>query len=100
MSHRSHTPKGRRARARILRAAEKHLAARGFHGTSMRDVAREARLPLATVTYHFARKERIYAAILETIAADVDRALSGADSADMLAAALVGWTWARPARVL
>ena len=53
-SARSHTPKGQRAREHILATAEDAFAERGFHGTSMRDLAAAADLPLATLVYHFA----------------------------------------------
>ena len=70
---RSHTPKGQRARAQILAVAEELLVERGFHGTSVRDIATAAKLPLATVVYHFARKEQLYAAVLQAIADDLMR---------------------------
>jgi AcrR family transcriptional regulator len=86
---RSHTPKGQRARERILVAAERLIAAHGFHGTSMRDVAAAARLPLATTIYHFARKEQLYAAVLAEIASDLDRAIDAALSNPVRAPAYV-----------
>jgi AcrR family transcriptional regulator len=105
---RSSTPKGRLARDRILGAAEKLLATSGFHGTSMRDVAAAARLPLANVVYHFARKEQLYAAVLGAIADQLMRALAaelataGAPPLARLAAfagALVRWSVEHPGRV-
>jgi AcrR family transcriptional regulator len=108
---RSHTPKGRRARARILAAAERLLAVRGFHGTSVRDVAAAARLPLASVVYHFARKEQLYAAVLEAIGGELHRAIVAAGAgagaaeagplarADAFARALVRWSLGNPGRV-
>jgi AcrR family transcriptional regulator len=111
MDRRSHTPKGQAAQARILRAAEPLLASRGFHGTSMRDVAEAAELPLASIVYHFARKENLYAAVLAAIAAQVLRALeraarseaeaeAGARSAvGAIARALVRWSLGNPRRV-
>ncbi len=108
---RSQTPKGRRARERILVAAERLIVARGFHGTSMRDVAAAARLPLATTVYHFAKKEQLYAAVLGAIADELDARLeraqrelvgeaSGASAAlDALAVALVRWAAEQPGRV-
>jgi AcrR family transcriptional regulator len=105
---RSRTPKGRAARERILRAAERLLATRGFHGTSMRDVAAAARVPLANVVYHFARKEPLYAAVLGGIADELMRGLEGALGGagvdgrarlEAFAAALVGWSLDRPGRV-
>ncbi|MEO8549804.1 MAG: helix-turn-helix domain-containing protein [Kofleriaceae bacterium] len=112
---RSQTPKGRRARERILAAAERLIAAHGFHGTSMRDVAAAARLPLATTVYHFAKKEQLYAAVLGEIAEELDARLQTAiaeragftrlgverpDAAlDALAVAIVRWAADAPARV-
>lgn len=109
---RSHTPKGQVARERILRAAEPLFAARGFHGTSMRDVAEAAEVPLATVVYHFARKEALYGAVLSEINAEVmsgieeaTRAAANKDGVEpktivmAAAAALMRWSLRRPARV-
>ncbi|MEO8700032.1 MAG: TetR family transcriptional regulator [Kofleriaceae bacterium] len=97
---RSQTPKGQRARTQILRASEQLFSAHGFHGASMRDLAKAARLPLATVVYHFARKERLYAAVLETIASDLMAGLAGASDAHGFVTALVRWTRTKPERVV
>jgi AcrR family transcriptional regulator len=115
---RSHTPKGRRSREHILGAAERLFAARGFHGTSMRDVAEAADVPVAGVVYHFRRKEALYAAVLTGIAAELEAALglhrltppaavspgpvdvaSYTARLDGVVAALVAWSDARPDRV-
>ena len=81
-SLRSHTPKGTRARDRIVRAAEKLFAGAGVRGASMRDVAEATGLPLASVVYHFAKKEQLYGAVLDAIGAElgveIDRALDDA----------------------
>jgi AcrR family transcriptional regulator len=81
---------------RILKATERLLVTHGFHGTSMRDVAKAAGLPLATVVYHFARKEQLYAALLHEIGAEVVATL---DETDDFVAALVRWTIEQPGRV-
>ncbi len=104
---RSHTPKGRAAREKILRAAERLLAARGFHGTSMRDVAEAAGIPLASALYHFAKKEQLHAAVLGAIAAELEARLGAAlvkegsydDRLDALLSALLAWAEDRPGRV-
>ncbi len=70
------TPKGERARAQILDAAEKLFARAGFHGTSVRDVAAELDIPTASLLHHFPRKERLYGAVLERIAGQLDHALT------------------------
>ena len=46
---RSQTPKGQRARAKILAAAETLLVTRGFHGTSVRDIAAAAGLLIGPI---------------------------------------------------
>ena len=104
---RSHTPKGRAAREKILRVAERLLAARGFHGTSMRDVADAADVPLASALYHFARKEQLHGAVLATIGEELHRRLAAAIAAapdyettfDAALSALVDWCVERPRRV-
>jgi AcrR family transcriptional regulator len=105
---RSHTPKGSRARDKIVRVAERLLASTGFHGTSMRDVAEAAGLPLASVVYHFARKEQLYAAVLTEIGghlvSEMTRALHDEDQPwatrlDTIVRSLVAWTAAHPGRV-
>src|SRR5262245_29828200 len=97
---RSQTPKGQRARASILSAAEGLLVTRGFHGTSMRDIAKAAEVPLATVVYHFTRKERLYGQVLLEIAAELTNGLATAQSSDDLATVLVRWSINSPNRVV
>lgn len=105
---RSHTPKGTLARDKILRVAERLFAARGFHGTSLREVAQAARIPLATLVYHFARKEKLYASVLAAIAEDLEARLGRAlapvegpwpDRLDALVRSLVTWARDAPGRV-
>jgi AcrR family transcriptional regulator len=105
---RSHTPKGARARGKIVRVAEGLLASTGFHGTSMRDVAEAAGLPLASVVYHFAKKEQLYAAVLAEIAEHLVSALTRAledeeqpwaTRLDTIVGSLVAWTATHPGRV-
>lgn len=100
ISLRSQTPKGQRARTGILAAAEGLLVTRGFHGTSMRDIAKEAGLPLATVVYHFTKKERLYAAVLLDIADELTKALDTAQNAEDLAKVIVSWSINSPHRVV
>ena len=50
--------------ASILRATEKLLATRGFHGTRMDDIARIARLPRPNLYYYFSSKRQIYRRII------------------------------------
>jgi AcrR family transcriptional regulator len=78
---RSQTPKGRLARDTILVAAEELFTTHGFHGASVRDVAASAGLPLATVVYHFAKKEQLYAAVLDAIGSELLDRLDALDRA-------------------
>ncbi|HEY8078533.1 MAG TPA: TetR/AcrR family transcriptional regulator [Labilithrix sp.] len=95
---RSQTPKGKKSRDHILAAAEKLFASRGFHGTSMRDVADAAAVPVAGVVYHFRRKEALYASVLAAIAGDIEASLALEGDGDFAArldattSALVAWT--------
>lgn len=89
-----------------MAAAETLFADRGFHGTSVRDVAAEAKLPLASTVYHFAKKEQLYTAVLDVIAEQLTQSLdAAADSSDPrrnaegLARSLVQWALEYPARV-
>jgi AcrR family transcriptional regulator len=52
-------------RDRILDVAEALFAARGFSGTSMRDIAADADLTAASLYNHFAGKEALYGAVLQ-----------------------------------
>lgn len=99
------TPKGQRARAKILATTEALFAVHGFHGTSMRDIATAARLPLATVVYHFARKAQLYAAVLATIGDELMKDLDEVERATLrdrpgqFARVIVRWTACYPGRV-
>jgi AcrR family transcriptional regulator len=47
----------------ILEAAEKLFASQGFHGTSVRDIAHEADVNIAMISYYFGSKEKLIEAI-------------------------------------
>lgn len=53
------------SRTRLLQAAEKVTYRQGFGGTALRDIAKEARVPLGNVYYHFKTKDEIGEAIVE-----------------------------------
>src|SRR2546427_4387321 len=53
------------AAERILRAAIALFRERGYHGSSMRTLARALRMEAASLYYHFASKQDILFAILE-----------------------------------
>jgi AcrR family transcriptional regulator len=51
-------------RERILRAAERLFAERGYDGTSIRAIVAKARVNQAAVNYHFAGKDGLYREVL------------------------------------
>ena len=53
-------------RQAILLAAEKLFSQRGYHGTSIRQIAEEAGVPLALVGYYFGAKHELFHAIFES----------------------------------
>jgi AcrR family transcriptional regulator len=56
--------KGERTHAEISQAAYRLFVERGFHGTSMRQVAQEAGIALGGIYNHFSSKEEIFQAVL------------------------------------
>ena len=50
---------------RILDAAERLFADKGYSATSLRDITQEAEVNLAAVNYHFGSKEALLTALLE-----------------------------------
>ena len=60
-------------RARILGAATHLVSLRGVDGTTVRDIAGEARVSLATVLHYFGSKDGLYAAVVEAM----DKELAG-----------------------
>ena len=72
------TSRGAGARLRALEAAERLFAERGLWGTSVRDLAADLGVPTASLLHHFPRKEALYLAVLERIAADLDRVVARA----------------------
>ncbi|MGH7906514.1 MAG: TetR/AcrR family transcriptional regulator [Candidatus Binataceae bacterium] len=55
------------SRDEILRAAMRLFATRGFHETSMSEVAREARVSKALIFWHFKAKEELFMAVLNKL---------------------------------
>ena len=51
-------------RDRILQAARHLFLARGFNGSNLRDIAKEATVSMGGIYHHFASKEEIYEALL------------------------------------
>lgn len=57
--------------ARLLDAAERLFADRGYAATSMRDLTAEAECNLASVNYHFGSKQGLYRALFERMLDDL-----------------------------
>ena len=55
------------SRDEILQAAIRLFARRGFHETSMSEVAREARVSKALIFWHFKTKEELFLAVLNRL---------------------------------
>jgi TetR/AcrR family transcriptional regulator, regulator of cefoperazone and chloramphenicol sensitivity len=61
------TPRGdQETRARVLTAATRLFAERGFAKVTVRDICRKARANVAAVNYHFGGKEGLYRAVMQT----------------------------------
>ena len=54
-------------KARILAAGIYQVSLRGIDGTTIRDIAAEARVSLATVLHYFVSKDSLYGAVVETM---------------------------------
>jgi AcrR family transcriptional regulator len=57
----------RTTRDKILNAAERLFARRGFYGVSIRDITAAAGVDVALVNYHFGRKQELFAAVLNDL---------------------------------
>ena len=55
----------------ILQVAEKLFAEKGFDGTSIRDIAKEAKINIAMVSYYFGSKEQLLESIIMSRAAGI-----------------------------
>jgi AcrR family transcriptional regulator len=56
--------KGGRTRDRVIQVAYRLFIEQGYHGTSMRRIAKQAGLALGGIYNHFASKEGIFAAVM------------------------------------
>jgi TetR/AcrR family transcriptional regulator len=57
----------RRNIEKILQAAEKVFAEKGYGGTSMGDIAEQAELPRSNLHYYFSTKDELYLAVLQDL---------------------------------
>ena len=65
---------GAKTKAKILDVAERLFAANGFDGTSMREIAQDADVPLASVAYHFKSKLGLYKTMFQVRLEDISDA--------------------------
>ncbi|MEV7096208.1 TetR family transcriptional regulator [Amycolatopsis sp. NPDC051045] len=78
-------------RVRILRAALEEFSARGYHETSVRELAERVGVTKTAVLYHFPGKADIVTALAEPMLADFEAALAkAAESLDPRRAAIEG----------
>jgi AcrR family transcriptional regulator len=78
-------------RARILRAALEEFSTRGYHATSVRELAERVGVSKTAVLYHFPGKADIVTALAEPMLADVEAAMAKAEeAADPRRAAIEG----------
>lgn len=54
-------------RDKLLAAAKRQFAAKGFYGASIAQIAEELQISKQALLYHFRRKEDLYAQVLESI---------------------------------
>ncbi len=78
-----------RNRQRILKAAEKVFAKKGFDGATTAEIARLADLPKANLHYYFRTKEELYRTVVENILllwlAALDKVHADADPEEAIA---------------
>jgi AcrR family transcriptional regulator len=77
------TPRGDDRQAQLLGIACRLFSERGFNGTSLRDIADEAKVTKAALYYHFPNKESLFAKIvLESLEALVNQVREACEEAD------------------
>lgn len=90
-------PRTRGGKEVVLRAAIANFTERGYHGTSMRDVARDADVTVASIYHHYASKQEILAEIMAQTLSDVIASTrsalieAGASPSDQLRAVVRAW---------
>ncbi len=66
----------------ILEAAQRHFAAHGYHGASIRDIVQACGVSNAALYYHFGSKQNLYFEVLGEYVAAVVGQLQKADTGD------------------
>jgi AcrR family transcriptional regulator len=92
------------SRGRLLDEAEARFAADGFHGTALAAIAAACGLGNAGLLHHFPSKAKLYLAVLDRLAGDLEQRLAAslagaAGPAGRIGAALatqLDWTLERP----
>lgn len=69
MLHKTQADRSAETSGKILRAAQKLFAGKGFEGVTMRAIAAEAGVNLASIVYYFDNKEGLYLAVFRHYAA-------------------------------
>ncbi len=64
---------GEASRERLVEAARRLFALRGFDGVSIREIAQAARVNLAAIAYHYGGKKGLYRAVLQRLIDDTGR---------------------------
>jgi TetR/AcrR family transcriptional regulator, regulator of cefoperazone and chloramphenicol sensitivity len=77
--------KGDRAQRRLIQAAATVFGEKGLKGATVREIARAAGQNVAAITYYFGGKEKLYAAVLESVAGLLRETMS-----DLLAEIAIG----------
>ena len=67
---------------RVLDAAERLFAERGFAGASLADICGEVGIAKSSLLHHFPSKKRIYAGVLARIVGDLEAMLAEAKQMD------------------
>jgi AcrR family transcriptional regulator len=94
--------RGERTRTEIIHAACRLFLQNGFHGTSMRQIAREAGIAVGGIYNHFAGKEQIFLDVIlkyhpiQCFTGDVIR--PGRDVEEFVRDASANWLWNWPAQ--
>lgn len=79
MPRRKHDPEGSSGgRERLLRAAVHQFAAKGYAGTTVRDILREAGVSAPVLYYHFGNKEGLFLALVREGAGKLEAAAHAA----------------------
>lgn len=63
--------KSRHGKTPVVTAAVKNFAERGYHGTSVRDIARDAGVTVASIYHHFSSKQEMLQQIMELTLRDL-----------------------------